>query len=174
MIKTFKRLSLALGVVTLALGLAGVVYAQNTAGGGPPFIRHGPPFGRMDGPGGPLGSIRMMASRLGLTDAQKAQIKGLAESHRNDAKALADRAIAAREALHAAVSADTIDEAAIRQRSADLAAVQADIAVAGAHARAEVFKVLTPEQRAKAKEMQAHAKERVGEGRRRLQRGFGF
>ena len=54
-----------------------------------------------------------------------------------------------------AVMADPIDEALIRQKSAELAAVDADFAVARARARAEVFQILTAEQREKVKERAA-------------------
>ena len=46
-----------------------------------------------------------------------------------------------------AVTADTIDEALIRQKSAEVAAVDADMAVARARAHAEVFQILTAEQK---------------------------
>ena len=58
-----------------------------------------------------------------------------------------------------AIGADTIDEALIRQKSAEAAAVDADIAVARAHARAEVFQILTADQKAQLKTMQAQMKE---------------
>jgi protein CpxP len=105
----------------------------------------------------------VLASRLDLTDAQKQQLKALAQSHREEWKALADRARTARQALHQAVTAETLDDAAIRQRSAELAAVQADIAVARAHARAQMFQVLTPEQQAKAKTLRSRVEERLRE-----------
>ena len=38
------------------------------------------------------------------------------------------------------MTADTVDEALIRQQSAEVAAVDADMAVARAHAHAEVFR----------------------------------
>ena len=53
------------------------------------------------------------------------------------------------------MTADTIDEALIRQKSADVAVVEADLAVARARAHAEVLQVLTAEQRAKVKERAA-------------------
>lgn len=108
----------------------------------------------------------MMASRLGLTDAQRDQVEAIAQSHRDEWKALGDRALTARQALNAAIAADTIDEAAIRQRSADLAAVEADIAVARAHARAEIFQVLTPDQQAQANSLQGQFQQKMASRRR--------
>jgi periplasmic protein CpxP/Spy len=114
-----------------------------------------------------LGPLPMLARELGLSDAQKDQIKGIAESHRNEWKGLADREMAARQALNAAVTADTIDEATIRQRSSEVAAVEADMAVARARAHAEVFQVLTAEQQAKAKQLQTQMQQRMQSRRSR-------
>ena len=55
-------------------------------------------------------------------------------------------------ALNGAVTADSINETLIRQKSSEVAAVDADMAVARARARAEVFQILTAEQRSKVKE----------------------
>ncbi len=167
MTTTFRQCVLALGAAFITVGLAAAVHAstQDTAGGPPAFIgRHGP------GPalGGPFGPFRMIAQRLGLTDAQKEQIKGILQSHRDDWKSLGDRAAAAHKALQEALTADTLDDDAIRQRSGALAAVQADIAVARAHARGEVFQVLTPDQQTQAKALEAKMTERLGQMRQRL------
>jgi protein CpxP len=107
-----------------------------------------------------MGMLRM----LSLTDAQKDQVKSIMESHKDERKALGDRARTAHQALHAAVTADTVDEALIRQKSADAAAVDADLAVAEARTHAEVWQILTPEQKSKAKEFQAKAEERMKQG----------
>ena len=64
------------------------------------------------GPGGPMGRLPMLGRQLGITDAQKDQIKNIAASHRDEGKALADRARTAHQALQDAVTADTVDEAA--------------------------------------------------------------
>jgi protein CpxP len=168
----FRRITLGAGAAVIAVGMAAGLYAstQNTLGEPGSFIGRRPPFARM---GGPLGPMRMLASKLGITDDQKQQIKTVMQSHRDEWKALADRAATAHKALHDAVTAETIDENAIRQHSAEVAAVQADMAVARAHAHAEIFKLLTPEQQNKARELRAKAEERLGHLRERLQqRGF--
>ena len=123
----------------------------------------------MDALASPLGRLRMIAQQLGLTDPQKAQIKSVIQSHRDEWKALADRALTARKSLNEAVSAEAIDENVIRQRSADVAAARADIAVAHAHARAEILQVLTPEQQAQVKSLQSKMESRFEERRQRLQ-----
>ena len=62
--------------------------------------------------------------------------------------------------MNALVTADIVDEAAIRARSGELGAVEADAAVMRARVHQEVFSVLTAEQQAKAKELRAQMQER--------------
>ena len=71
---------------------------------------------------------------------------------------------AAHEALNDAVTADVVNEALIRQKSAEASAVDADMAVVRAHAHAEVLQILTADQKAKVKAMQTDMKKRM-EGR---------
>jgi periplasmic protein CpxP/Spy len=160
---TTKRLALGVATGVLVLGVGAGVYAtaQNTNQDPRPFSRGG----RMGGPGGPMGMLPMLARELNITDAQKAQIKTIADSHRDEWKALGDRARTAHEALQQAVTADTVDEGLIRQRSAEVAAVDADMAVARARAHAEVFQLLTPEQKTQAKTLQSQVQDRMKERR---------
>ena len=129
---------IALGVAAVAVVLAGAagVYAtsqdQNTNPPPRPFMGRGGPGGPM-GMGGPLGMLPRLGRELQLTQSQRDQIRAIADSHRDEWKALADRLRAAHGALGAAVTGDTIDETLIRAKSADLAAVEADMAVARAH-----------------------------------------
>jgi protein CpxP len=168
---TTKRLVLGVATGVLVLGVGAGVYAtaQNTNQDPRPFSRGpggpGGRGGRMGGPGGPMGMLPMFARELNITDAQKAQIKTIADSHRDEWKALGDRARTAHEALQHAVTADTVDEGLIRQRSAEVAAVEADMNVARARTHAEVFQLLTPEQKTQAKTLQSTAGERMKERR---------
>ena len=162
MTSKLKRLSLVAAATMLVLGLANSwASAQNTNGGAPPFS--GEP-GRSRGPGGrggPEGAmgilepLRMAASQIGLSDAQKDQIKAIAQSHADEWRGLADRERQGQRALRAAIDAAQFDEVTIRQRSAELGAIQGDIAVARARARAEAVQVLTADQRAKLKEIES-------------------
>jgi len=186
-----RRIALAAGAGLIALGIgAGVMAsAQNTSQDPGSFNQQqrgrpggpGGPMGRggMFGPGldGPLGLLRMLGPRLNLTDAQRDQLKSIAAAHKTEWQALADRARTAHEALNDAIMADKLDDATIRANAAELAAVEADIAVASAHARAEAWQILTPEQQAQAKqfqtEMKNRMKERRGSMRRRIEEFFG-
>jgi Spy/CpxP family protein refolding chaperone len=86
-------------------------------------------------------------------------------------KALGDRAMTAHEALETAVTSATFDEATIRSRTSDVAAVEADIAVARARIRAEALQVLTPEQQAQLKQMQTQLQQRAESRRQHKQEG---
>jgi len=174
MTRTINRLAIALGAGVLALGVTAGVYAaaqnQNTNQDQRPFIGRGGPGGQSR-PGriGPMGFLPPLGGRLQLTDAQRQQVKAIADSHRDEWKALADRARPAHDALRAAITADTIDESLIRQTSAEVAAVEADMAVARAHAYAEVVQILTPDQKKTLKEFEASAgAHRPGRGGRGL------
>jgi Spy/CpxP family protein refolding chaperone len=158
---TVKRMALTLGAGLIAVGVGAGAYLHaqdgNTNQQPPPFRRGMGPGGpggpgRFGGPGGPMGMLPMLGPGLGLTDAQRDQIKGIADAHKDEWKALADRERAAHIALDAAIAADTVNEVAIRQKSAEAAAVDADVAVARAHARAEVFQILTADQKTQLKE----------------------
>ena len=91
-----------------------------------------------------------------LTEAQREQVKGIIDNHRDEFKQVGDKLRAAHEAMGALIDADTLDENAIRAKSVDVAAAEADAAILNARVRTEVFAILTPEQLAKAKEMRTH------------------
>lgn len=171
MTATMKRLALTLGagVIAIGLGAGAYVHAQDQSANPPPSGRRGGPggpggpgrFGGPGGPGGPMGMLPMLGREIGLSETQRDQIKTIAAAHRNEWKALAERGQAAHMAVADAITADTVDEALIRQKSADASAVDADLAVARAHAHAEVLQILTAAQRAQLKTMQAEMKKRM-------------
>ena len=167
MTATMQRMALALGASLIAIGVGAGAYVhaqdQNTNPPPPAFRGRGMgPGGPGRGAGGPMGMLPMLGPRLGLTDAQRDQVKAIAAAHKDEWKALADRARAAHMALDAAIMADTVDEATIRQKSAEASAVDADVAVARAHAHAEVFQILTADQKAQLKTRQAEMTQRRG------------
>jgi len=170
MTATVKRVTLGFGAGLIALtAVAGVFVQAQDQNQDPQAQAHGQRGrgpggpdgpGRFGGPGGPMGILPMLGRDLGLTDAQRDQVKAIAESHKADWRALADRARAAHMALNEAVTTAPIDEALIRQKSSEVAAVDADMAVARARAYAEVFQILTPEQKEKVKARKAEGRGR--------------
>jgi len=151
------HVAIALVGATALAALFAAVHAsahdQNTSQAAAPFMGRG--RGGPMGPGGPMGMLPMLPRELQLTASQNDQIKTIADSHRDEWKALADRARSARTALNSAVTADTLDETTIRAKSADVAAVDADMAVARAHANAEIMQLLTSDQKTKLKSLRA-------------------
>jgi Spy/CpxP family protein refolding chaperone len=176
---TYKRIIFGVGAMAIAVVTAIGLYAssQNTsatgslAAQGAPRIGRGPGGpGRLGGPGGPMGfgaPVDLPLGRLNLTDAQKDQVKGIMQSHQVELKALGGRAMAAHDALEAAVTADTMDEATIRAKSSEVAAVDADMAVTRARIRAELVQILTAEQQAQARSIQAEMQQRQEQMRQR-------
>jgi Spy/CpxP family protein refolding chaperone len=156
MTATVKRLTLGVGAGLIALtAVAGAfVHAQNQDPNSQsrPFRGRGPGGpdgpGGFRGPGGPMGMLPRLGREIALTDAQRDQIKAIAESHKDEWKGLADRERTTHMALIASVTAEPLDEALIRQKSSEVAAVDADMAVARARTHAEVFKILTADQKA--------------------------
>ena len=166
-----KRIVLGLSAAAITLAMAGVGFAtgqsdatQNPAGGRGAGRFGGPgPGGRFGrgGPGGPMGALGpMMLERLDLTTDQRDRVKQIVDSHRNDQQAIGKRMMAAHDALESAVTNGNFDEALIRTRAADVAAVEADETVLRARIYAEVLQILTSDQQAKLKTMQAEMQQR--------------
>jgi periplasmic protein CpxP/Spy len=168
MTTTLKRVGLGIAAALVSVGVYAGTQDQNTNQDQRPFMggRGGPGRGGRLSPGGagPMGMLPFFGRQLQLTDAQRDQVRTIAQSHRDEWKALFDRVRTARQALHEAMTADSVNDAAIREKSAEVAAVEADLAVARAHGHAEVLQILTAEQKAKLKELQARRHERAKRG----------
>jgi periplasmic protein CpxP/Spy len=168
MIDKIRQFAFRGGAVLIACGIAAGVYAatqnQNTSEPQGSFSgrRGGPPMGMMmgGGPVGPMGMIAPLIGRLGLSDTQKDQLKGILQAHRDEFKTFGDQAAAAHKALEQAILLDPVSDAAVQQASAGLAAVESQVAVAAAHVRAEVFDILTDAQKAQVKQLIAEREAR--------------
>jgi protein CpxP len=166
-----NRFKISLAAVVAALMLAAVVStfaeatvdkpaltAQDRQPGRPDGAPHGGPGPgpRMRGPGGPMGGPLGFGpgfQQLDLTDDQKAQLKSIADSHRDEFREAGQKLGAAREAMRALIEADQIDESAIRAKSTEVAAAEAEVAILNARVRQQSMQVLTSEQQAKLKEL---------------------
>jgi periplasmic protein CpxP/Spy len=167
-------LAAALAVMTIATA-APMLMAQDQPqrrqgpgfGGPPPGGGPGGPGMRMRGPGGPMG-FGPGFGELDLTDDQKTQLKSIAESHRDEFRAAGEKARAAHDGMEALIEADSINESAIRAKSAEIAAAEADVMILNAKVRQESLQVLTPEQQQKLKDLRANHE---GQMRQRRPRG---
>jgi Spy/CpxP family protein refolding chaperone len=165
-----RRLGLAAGTLLIVLGTAAGILAashsQNTNDAQPAFSpRRGGPAPGMFGLG-PMGMLGPILPRLDLTSAQRDQVKTIMESHAADFKTLRDQGAPAHKALEQAILTDPVDDNAVAAASAQVAAVDAQLAVLAAHVRAEVFQVLTDAQKAQVKEVIAERDTRAAGGRR--------
>ena len=133
-----RSVFLAAGVGALAVSglLAGRLMAQM----GP----HGPHDAGM--------APRMFARisrRLDLTEDQQARIRAVLKTHAAEIEAQVQAGMDARRSLHEAVMAQPTDETAIRSLGAQVGSAHAEGALLFAKIRAEVWPVLTADQREK-------------------------
>jgi len=148
-----KSLLRGAGALMLTIGLgAAALSAQNTNPAPPP---HGRGMGP-GGPGmagGPLGLLLGRgADRLGLNDAQKAQIKSILDAHKSDMQAVMKQVADARRTLAAAQVNGQADDQ-IRQLFAQVAQAESNAAVAETHLIGEAMQVLTADQQAQVKSL---------------------
>ena len=171
-----KRWKITAGAVLSCALLAGtgaaVVAAREQGPRGPGGMmgRGGP-----GGPGGPggRGGILPGLRALDLSETQREQLKATLDSHKAEFDAERDKTAAARKAQRAAITAETFDEGAVRQTSADLAIVEADGAVLRAKVHGEVWALLTPEQQTKARELRTQMEQRASQMRERSEQRRG-
>lgn len=142
---TRGRLAAGLALVAAAVLAAGAELAAQDRGG----------FG---------GALRY----LDLTGGQRAAIRALVREHRESGAEARQALRAARRELRAAVTAEVVNETAIRALAAAAAPLQADAAVRRAQLHAAILEVLTAEQRTELGRLQ----ENVREHRRERRRGW--
>ena len=107
------------------------------------------------------GRIAQRLAALGVTDQQKAEIKGILRKYQPTVGPMMRQLVEARRALRDTIHAETIDESAIRAQAAKIASFEADLAVQRAHVSHEVRAVLTPEQIQKLGELRVDVDARV-------------
>ena len=145
--------------VTCAMAMAVVasvaLVAQPGPGGPGGFGRHGFERGGR-GVGLPL-------RELELTEAQHAQVRGIFEQRKAELDAIGQRLRAAHDAQQQAVTRIPVDENEIRARVTEASAAEAEAAILHARIHEAVFQVLTPEQQAKARTLEADRQKRMAE-----------
>jgi Spy/CpxP family protein refolding chaperone len=131
--------------------------------GGPGSFGRG---GRMGGPmaGGPMGMGPVMRD---LTDAQRQQVRAIQERHAERIRPLTERAHAAREAVQQAVLSGNAGN--LQQLSIEVGNAETELTFARAQVQAEIFNILTPEQKQTIAERRKQMEERRGEMMKRRQ-----
>jgi Spy/CpxP family protein refolding chaperone len=164
-----------LAATVVAVGLAAAVPYVSSAQDQQPQQtqgerRHGRGFG---GPGGPMGrGGRMGGGPLGvvmrdLSDAQREQVKAIHEKFAAQVRPLAERARTAREALdNAVLSGNTANLQAL---SIEVGNAETELTFIQAQIQAEVFKILTAEQKQKIAERRKEMEARRAEMLKRRQ-----
>lgn len=123
-------------------------------------------FGRRGGRRGFGGSFR----NLDLTDAQKAQMKQLRDSHRQSIQPLVAEIRAKRQELRQANANGAFNEALASQKLAEIAPLEARLMAANTQHRQQTLAVLTPEQKAKMEAAREAFKAKAAERRARKQK----
>lgn len=90
--------------------------------------------------------VRGMFASLGLTDDQKAQMKGIFEKNRPTLQPLVQQYRAQKQQLRKLIHTAPVDDAAIRAQAAQTSVTEGDLAVQRAHLIREILDLLTPEQ----------------------------
>ena len=106
--------------------------------------------------------------RLDLDDAQREQVRNVMRENRESRRTLGRAVREADGALEEAVAADVLDEQGIRAAANALGVAQGDAAVQRARVRNQVWQLLTAEQQARAREIQAERARRMAERRERM------
>jgi Spy/CpxP family protein refolding chaperone len=165
-----------LGAIVVALGLGATVPFVGWAQDQPQAqteqkTRQGRGVGRPGGPGGPGGrmggAFAFREVMRDLTDAQREQVRAIHERHADRVRPLAERAHAAREALNNAVMSG--NEGNLQALSIEVGNAETELTFAQAQIQAEVFKVLTAEQKQKIAEHRKQMEARRGEMLKRRQ-----
>jgi Spy/CpxP family protein refolding chaperone len=126
---------MAMGAMAAAMALAQTTATSTTA---PPAA----------GKGLKAQIEKRLIKALDLTDAQKQQAKTILQATKQQAQPLAQQAQQDRQALSAAVQAG--DTAKIQAISTELGTVQGQLLAVRSQGRAQLFALLTPDQKAKA------------------------
>ena len=157
-----SRRTIVLTVALAAMVAIPAVAPAQGGFGGPGRGHHGP-AGHF-GPGGPdLGFwVERIGARIDLTEDQEAQIEAILEASRPAIERASEALRAGRDEWQASHEPGEFDEAAFRAHLAAQSELHADLMVAIHAAKAQVFGVLTPEQREELESMRECMGKRMG------------
>jgi periplasmic protein CpxP/Spy len=145
-----SRLLIATATVLLGTALS-QSQAASDAPAPPPM--HGHQFAM----GEPM--MHFFADKLDLTDQQKTELKSIMQKERPTIQPLMQQSRAIDQQLQQ-YAEGTYDEAKVRVLANQQAQIQAELAVQRTRIHNELFQVLTPDQQAKAKELEAQRAQR--------------
>jgi Spy/CpxP family protein refolding chaperone len=121
-------------------------------------MRQGRPMpGMMGNPRARARLAQRGMAQLNLTQPQKDQMKALRGQQQKDTQAVRERMKTARQKLQETMKADIPEEAAVRTAAGALATVQAEQFALQARGKAQMTKLLTPEQQKQMKDFRDRA-----------------
>ncbi len=133
-------------------------FVQNTFA----FEHHGKSFEReIKRELGGMHFMKRAFAKLDLSEDQKAQLKVLKESGKNGNEQTREQIIDLKLKIKGLLSADVIDEAAVKSTSMELASLKSSQAIKHAKMRKQALAILTDEQRAKFEQMKNKRKMRM-------------
>jgi Spy/CpxP family protein refolding chaperone len=104
------------------------------------------------------GQVEHLIKALDLTSQQETDIKGIISESREETKSLREEAKIKKESIRSILDAEVLDEPRLRELVRKQAELHTDLMVAKHTIRARINQVLTPEQRAKHKELRSERK----------------
>ncbi len=155
-----KKATIAILAVALISIGAVLIFAQRG---------DGPGRGPRGGGFGPGKGLLMMAEKLGLSEEQKTQIKGILEDSKTRVEPLREALKSNHDAIKNLGTDGTFNEAEVNRLAAAQAETTKALIVEKEKTKAAIFAVLTPEQRVKANEMKQNMEERF---KNRMRRPF--
>jgi len=162
-----KMKKFTIGFLVFALVAIGTIFAfaQKSDGGGK---RNGRGFG------GHRGGFGRLAKNLNLTDAQKEQVKQITEASRAKVKPLMESMRANHQKMETLTAGGQFDEAQIQAVASEQGAISAQLIVEKERTKAQIFQILTDEQKAQSIQMKEQMKERFkNKGQRKAQKEAG-
>ena len=137
-----NRFLVIAGIAALVIGAT--VLAVGHGFQGPGEHRRGPGHGDM---------LEHMVRELGLTDAQKQQVKTIMEAAESSMEGTRAKLEETHKQLEAATANGQFDETQVRTLANQQAQLESDMMVEHLRAKSKAFGILTAEQRTKAEEM---------------------
>jgi protein CpxP len=102
---------------------------------------------------------------LDLTDAQKAQMKQIRDSHSQNLRPLMEQVRAKRQEIRQASQGGTFNEALVTQKLSEIAPLEAKLMGEQSRTHQEMLSVLTAEQKTKLEQLRAQQKSKWSERR---------
>jgi len=130
---------------------------------GPPMAMHGPMHGDR------MGELRFLSRYLNLSDSQKTQVKQLMAAQKPAMEPLMQQEHQGHLQMTQLVQSGSFDETKAQTIAASLSQTSAQIMVQKAKLDAQIFQVLTPEQRSKMTQLTADREQHFAQRMQRLQ-----